>query len=464
MAEAHVAGADAGEDVPGIGAIIRDRSTLSVAALAVGLRLAWVAGFARTPSGLSDPQIYHLAAQGIANGDGYRSFTGNVTSYYPPGYPYALGWLYRLANAVGLDAQLPYVVGVAQSLLWGVAVVAVVVTGRHVGGRICGVAAGLVLATWPNLITYAGAHLSESLFVALFACAVASFSVALLAPGDRLTRAFVVPIVVSGGLIGLAAMVRPQVLLVVPVTAVAWWFARVGAARVVALLVACAVGTTILAGPWAVRNARQLGEPVFIATNSGDNLCLGYNRDANGGFGFYESCDTREFYIEGPAAELRRNKQNRRNALSYIANEPGSIPLLTARKLWITFESDDDGLRANESYGEAEIMSPGWRTAWQVMAHIAYVLIMVATVVGTVSAVGRLRRRPRDELPMLLTLLGLAAAGLAVPMAVFGDPRFKVPSTPVFAVLAGFAIVHLVDRWRAGRSTATAPEPPLNVR
>ena len=460
MVESRVAGGDATR----VGAILLERSTLSVAALAVGLRLAWVACFARTPSGLSDPQLYHLAAQGIADGDGYRSITGWVTAYYPPGYPYALGWLYRLANGVGLDGRLPYVVGFAQSLLWGVAVIAVVIIGRHVGGRSCGLAAGLVLATWPNLITYAGAHLSESLFVALFACAIASFSTAVAAEGEGLTRSFLVPVCVAGALVGSAAMVRPQVLVVVPAVAAAWWWSRVGAARIAAVVVACTIGTAILAAPWAIRNERQLGEPVLISTNSGDNLCLGYNPQATGGFGMYAACDTGEFYIDGPAAELRRNQQNRDFARSYITDHPGSIPVLAAKKLWITVQADDDGLRANESYGATEIMSPAWRTVWLIFTHVAYVLIVAATVVGTALAAIRVRRGTRDEHVRLRTLLGLGAAGLAVPMAIFGDPRFKVPSTPIFAVLAGIAVVHLVDRWRARRSTAAASEAPLNDR
>jgi len=450
MAVAHVAD----QDASGIGAVVLERSTLLTAALAVVLRLAWVLAFARTPTGLSDPKIYHIAAQGIADGDGYRSITGELTTYYPPGYPYALGWLYRVANAVGLDDRLPYVVGAVQSLLWGVAVIAVVIIGRQVGGRACGVAAGLVLATWPNLITYAGAHLSESLFVALFACAIAAICVATVANGDRFTRGFVIPIGVAGGLIGLAAMVRPQVLLVVPVVAAVWLWSRIGSARSVALIVACAVGTAILAAPWAVRNARDLGEPVFIASNSGDNLCLGYNPQATGGFGMFEACETGEFYVDGPDAELRRNKQNRRKAFDYIADEPISIPVLAAKKLWITVKADDDGLRANESYGATEIMSPRWRTVWRLLSHLAYLLIAAATAWGTGLAIGRIRRAGRGEQPLLLCLVALGAAGLAVPMLIFGDPRFKVPSTPIFAVMAGLTIAQLVESYRRCQAPA----------
>ena len=109
-------------------------------------------------------------------------------------------------------------------------------------------------------------------------------------------------------------------------------------------------------------------------------------------------------------------------------------------------------------------MSPAWRTVWLIFTHVAYVLIVAATVVGTALAAIRVRRGTRDEHAGLRTLLGLAAAGLAVPMAIFGDPRFKVPSTPIFAVLAGIAIVHVLDRWRARRSTAAASEAPLNDR
>jgi asparagine N-glycosylation enzyme membrane subunit Stt3 len=48
-------------------------------------------------------------------------------------------------------------------------------------------------------------------------------------------------------------------------------------------------------------------------------------------------------------------------------------------------------------------------------------------------------------------LLGLTLAGLFVPVLFFGDPRFKVPATPllaVFAALAGVTLVRALARSR----------------
>jgi 4-amino-4-deoxy-L-arabinose transferase-like glycosyltransferase len=443
---------------PTVAEILRDRSTIAVAAVALTLRLGWVALFSRTPTGLSDPLIYHASALRIADGQGYRSLTGELTAYYPPGYPYALGWLYRFGDSIGLDAHLPLLVGVVQSLLWMVAVVAVVVIGHQVGGRLCGIAAGVTLACWPNLVAYAGAYLSESLFVALLACALAAFSTAALVGGTTVTRPFLVPVAVGAIFIGMAVMVRPQGLVGIPLVAVAWWWGGIGARRAGALIVACAVGAAVWMIPWSLRNERVMGERVWMSTNAGDNLCIGYNPDATGQFGFFEACDSGEAYVEGPVAELRRNEVNRRRALEYVRSEPLAVPALAVQKLWATYSTDDDALIANEFFGEVEIMSAGWRSAWRFTSLAAYAAIVVLTVIGVVEAVGRLRRDGRRRHVMLLALLGVGAAGFLVPMAFFGDPRFKVPSTPVFAVMVGLAAVRL-SAWRALRGSS-APDLP----
>jgi 4-amino-4-deoxy-L-arabinose transferase-like glycosyltransferase len=445
---------------PTVAEILRDRSTIAVAAVALTLRLGWVALFTHTPTGLSDPPLYHTSALRIADGQGYRSLSGEPTAYYPPGYPYALGWLYRFGNAVGLDAHLPLLVGVVQSLLWMMAAVAVVVIGRQVGGRLCGVAAGLTLACWPNLVAYAGAHLSESLFVALLACALAALSTAARVDGTNLNRSFLVPVAMGAVLVGMAVMIRPQGVAGIPVVALAWWWGGMGAKRAGALALACSIGAAALIIPWSIRNEQVMGERVWMSTNTGDNLCIGYNPDATGRFGFYEACEPDVPYVAGPAAELQGDRENRRRALEYVRREPLTVPALAARKLWATYSTDDDALLANEFYGEVEIMSPRWRSAWRGTSLVAYAFIVVLTVVGVIEAIRRLRRDGRRRHVMLLAVLGAGVANFLVPMAFFGDPRFKVPSTPVFAVMVGLAVVGLASRLELRDSS----EPDLPTR
>ena len=199
--------------------------------------------------------------------------------------------------------------------------------------------------------------------------------------------------------------------------------------------------------PWAIRNDRVLGEPVFISTNGGDNLCVGYHPGARGGFAIPSYCDTGETRKEGIDAELRRNSETRDLAIEHIKNEPLSLPWLAVRKLYWTFRTDDDGLRGNESYGDDDLMGAPWRTAWLTFANTTYAVIMVFALGGIVLAARKAFPRRRDA--AVLGLLGLTLAGVMVPMLFFGDPRFKVPTTPLLAIFAGVAAVALVDRLRA---------------
>lgn len=429
------------------------RAELGVGALAFLLRSIWVLAFAKLPGDgrVSDPLLYHEYGQRIAEGQGYMSYfaVGQSswtfpTSYYPPGYPFFLGGIYKVVNFLGLERWTVGAVGLIQALLWALAAVAVALTARWAfGSSRAGIAAGVVLAVWPNLISYAGAWLSESLFVFLVAVGVAALTfTARCEADDRRSRWGTALTALA---FGAATMVRPQVLLGLPFVAAAWLWAGIGWRRTVALAASVAVAVGAFIVPWAIRNQHALGSPVFVSTNGGDNLCIGFHPGALGGFAVNDYCETGEGRIDGPAAEVRRNSEARRLALEHIGEEPLSLPWLTVRKLFWTYRTDDDGLRGNESYGPDGLMGTPWRTLWVWVTAVGYAVIMFAAVAGVVLSWRSAWKKPRD--PVVLSLYGLTlAGGFLVQMMFFGDPRFKVGTTPLFAAFAGLAVATLWTR------------------
>lgn len=433
------------------------RAELGVGTFAFLIRAIWVLAFARLPGGgiISDPVLYHAYGQRIAEGQGYMSYWGFPTSYYPPGYPFFLGGIYRILNILGIEGWTIGAVGFTQALLWALAAVAVALTARWAfASAPAGIAAGTVLAVWPNLISYAGAWLSESLFVFLVAVGVAALSfTARCKPADRRS---LWGTALTALAFAAATMVRPQVLLGLPFVAAAWLWAGLGWRRTLGIAASITVAVAAFIVPWAIRNQHALGSPVLISTNGGDNLCIGYHPGALGGFAVNDYCDTGEGRIDGPAAEIRRNSEARQLAIEHIREEPLSLPWLSIRKLFWTYRTDDDGLRGNESYGSSGLMGAPWRTLWVGVTAVGFAVIMAAAVAGVVLSWRSAWGRPRD--PVVLSLYGLTlAGGFLVPMMFFGDPRFKVGTTPLFAVFAGLALATLLRRMARSSHCPDAP-------
>ncbi len=393
------------------------REVALVAAIALVVRLVVALVWARNPVGLSDPAIYSRFARSIADGDGYRSMLGESTTYYPPGYPYFLGGVQVLADIVGLGNRLALVASIVQSALGAVAAGATAVAGHFVGrlygrARIVGLVAGLVLALWPNFVLYSTTLLSETLFVALFAISLAClFSLQEV----RSPRPWL--IILMAASFGLATLVRPQALLVIPAAIIAWLIARLPVRRILVLSASLVLGVVVCVVPWMIRNAVVMNDFVPISTNTGDNLCIGFNDEATGGFGLFDPCATDGGYVDSPEVEVARDSELRSRALRWIVDNPGQIPGLSVSKVRVTFGSDRDSIEAFESYGEGPRMGDGVRSALGTFMDVAWWAIVAMSLVGIISLLSADRLRS----PQAQVLLWTTLAGLVVPVAFFGD-------------------------------------------
>lgn len=415
------------------------------------LRVLWALK-AQHPVELRDPVLYLILADHVAAGDGYRyGFEADqgVTAYYPPGYPLALGavlWVVRLlpGDVTAFDVAVWFNVALSVATIG-----LVFVLGRRLAGDRVGLVAAAIWALWPNLVLHSAVVLTETLFLFLLVLLL----IVLLGDPASARLPGRARLITVGVLFGLTLLVRPVSAVIAPVFLVLWWGA--GAKAALWRLTLVGVATLAVLVPWSIRSTLAMDEPVAMSLNFGDNLCLGHNPGATGGFGDLGAhCYTAEG-LQRPESETRRQSENIDRAVDYIVDNPGETLRRTPSKLRITLQNDHDGLQVAEDFGEAPLLSDDNRDLVKAVANGFYYLVAVAAIAGGVV----LLRRP-DPARRGLFLVVSGAAQLISPLATFGDARFKMPIYPTLAICAAVALVALWDL--RARPAATAPPTPAD--
>src|SRR5690606_12114697 len=160
-------------------------------------------------------------------------------------------------------------------------------------------------------------------------------------------------------------------------------------------------------------------------------------------------------FLDGPASEIGADREKTRIALDAIRADPGREPWLLWRRFWFMWvrDGDHDALLAVQSYRTDRFIPE------QTEEHLAYAADVVYWAVGLTGAAGLVllgvRRRPED-----LLLVGSAVMTAAVPLAFFGDSRFKVPVIPLLIVAAAVLVGTAAERVRSGSSVGASPGSP----
>lgn len=399
---------------------------VGVAALvAVLVRVVWGLWVDHPPQGLYDPARYVGYGRVIADGRGMiEPLSGEPTAYYPPGYPWFVGIVTWLGSP--LSDSVVTLVALAQAVLGAMSVVLGAIVGRAVGGRRAGIVAAFGLALYPNLVFHSGAVLSETLYNTLF-LAFCALVVTTRWPEDLTTRR----VLGTGVLLGLAVMVRPISLAIVPVVALAWWIGTRDRQVVLRSTVALVAAVVACIVPWTVRNAIRMDAFVPISTNTGENLCIGHAPGATGAFTTRSACDTETSLLDGPAGEVAADKEKQRAGLDGIRAEPERQPGLLWKRFWYTWahDGDHDGVIAVQSFRFDRWIAVPTERRLNYGADLVYWMVCAT---GLLGAAALLRRRSGLD----VFLVGSALMTAAVPLAFFGDPRFKVPVIPLLIIMA----------------------------
>ena len=409
--------------------------------VALVLRLAYVAA---TPGYVvtGDARDYDGHARSIAAGHGFSATLayGRPTAFRPPGYPYFLAGVYRLAGVDRAGAtRRSHVARIAQAYV-GTAVVALIgLVAAQVAGGVVGVWALGLGAIFVPLITVGGSVMSEPLFdVFMLAALAAALQHRRSGQGYRW-------VVLAGVMAGLSILTRANALVLLAPLAFAAWHGRPRLSRA-ALgppAVLCLVAGLTVA-PWTIRNERVFGMFVPVSTQLGSALAGTYNDAARADTvnpASWRSLKHVRDYARF-TSQIRREpepvleQQLRTASLDYAKAHPGYV----AKVGWWNTVRTFDLAGLHRSRATAAVIGIG--RSWSDAGVVCFWAFAALAVAGSLG--GYARRTPAFvwAVPVLMFL--------SVIFLVVETPRYRTPIDPFVIILAAMALAGLSGR-RAGR-------------
>jgi hypothetical protein len=392
------------------------RLILVAAVVGFALRLAFGLGYWQHRPLTHDEREYLALSRSLTQGKGFVYDTSEApgTAQHfgrAPGYPFFLAVVG--AGRGELDAT-PGRVKLAQSIVGAVGVWLIGLIAYRAAGPPAGVAAAAIASVYPPLVWICSYVFSETLYSTMALAAVVLLNQAI----DRANGlSSPVSAIAAGIAAGLGILVRPAMLLFLPVAAL-WLFAQRRTPIAVTLLVAAALVVT----PWTWRNARVYHRFVLVASEGGVTFWTGNHPRARGEGDLAANPDIKVADLAFRAAHPGLTAEELeplyyREALDYITQHPLWWVGLLLKKMFYTV------VPAGPSYA---LHSPLYRF----VSIASYLLLLPLGVLGADSW----RRRPhRPE-----ALLALAASAVIVCILFFPQERFRIPVLdPTLIVCAG---------------------------
>jgi len=412
------------------------RDALTVFALALVLRLAFVAWAPRVISG--DAIWYHAYASAISSLGRYVEIDGSPAIQWLPGWPLLLAALYRITGASSSAGML------LNAVLGAVTAALVVALGARLFRREVGAIAGVLYAIWPGTIMFSATLMSETAF-----CFFLVASLVLLCRGASEAGPRPLSLIASGLTFGAAALVKAEAWVLVPVLCL---FLAASLRSVPAFgraVAAFLLAAAVVLAPWVARNHQQFDRVLLTSASGGMNAWLGNHERATGGENFKQLARYLVRHEKPTRAEtyLTMNDAGWQDAWHFARSDPGRWLRLAATKVARTYRSDDGGARMVR--GARKRQAALDLNTHRVLARVAntfWWLALALAVIGLAS----LRYWSR---PARILVLGWPASWLALHLVFIGDPRFHVPEIPALSLWAAWGALLLAERaWgRLGR-------------
>lgn len=429
-----------------------------VAILAVGclLRLLYLLEIQETPefsNPLVDAEFHHYWGGAIVTGDwtpphGRPDPKIRTTPFLrPPGYPFFLAAVYRIAGVGYLAPRI------AQMMLGLASCLMAYFLARTWYGRGVGFVYALLMATNWSFIYFEGRFLEPSLLIFLLLSAVYTLGLWMRLGARKYA-------VLSGVALGLAAAVRPNVLLLIPVARV-WMFRarKTGTTRRHAVFdgLLMLAGALLPIAPLTVRNAIVADDFVLISANAGVNLFIGNNESADGfyfgsleGVGDFGTCYDYPRLVRTVERDVGRSMKYSevsryftRRAIDFAVSHPLDVLALTIRKVWMFWAPCE----ISHNYVVAFD-----RESSRILRHLPFGFPLVASgfLLGLVVCGARwrkLRTAPNESeterYRITLLVLAFTVVYAASFMPFFNAALYRMPVIPLLMLFVAIAVRHL---------------------
>jgi len=388
-----------------------------------------------------DEQWHFNWAKDIITGN----FWGSEAYFRGPLYPYFLAILLKITGTSILWSRI------LQMIIPSLSAALIYLLATKSFSHKVGIVAALAFAAYGAMIFYDAMFMIESLFIFLNLLALY-----LLLQYEKDIRPL--PWLISGAILGLSAITRPNILLIAPLFLL-WIYFRpqfAGNKKSSFLIIATyLIGILIPILTVTVRNYIVAGEPILISSQGGVNFYIGNNPDAEGltmlmpEVKLDESLPWNEFTAATRKAAERETGKNltageessfwTRKALGFIWNNPAKFISLTFRKLiyfLIGFENSDN----QDIYFSRNYSSLYSALLWHKLIYFPFGLLFPLAVVGAVQ--GWKRRRE-------LTLYYIFVIGY-IPTVIFFlvTARHRLPVIPFLLIFAALGILAVVELFR----------------
>lgn len=402
---------------------------------------------------LHDQYIYIDLAKSLTSGRGFSLSFGIFmadahvpTSIQPPIYPLLVAALFSFFGENYLAIRLMQVV------LGAAVCVVVFLMTRKMLGQTVGLVAGLFMGIYPPLVMYTRPIMTETLYTLLLSLIV------LLLVHVALERFRLIHFVVLGGLFGVTFLVRPEILLLVPlaVLLIGWrWLRQLhySRRRLAEGCILAGLAAALVVSPWAVRNWHVHGEPLLFPNKrwaTWEENWLRYMRtttsdwqkvDCHNGI----NCPVPDFQ---QLSEVERDRYLARLGRDFVISHPfvfaryavsrflRSYPLIPREELPppVGYKGVRQPSTPDVYHATALEDLPAYLTGTEKLRVWSFRLMFGLAVLGIVVAIRT--RQWVILLPSLIICFNIASAFLLQ-----GKERLRLPADPYLIIIAAYAFV-----------------------